>query len=508
MNPAMQIPTERAHGFCPNPGLSIRNFKRIAQAGFGDGHNSYAHSMAWYEGKLYVGTTRSNLCMLRLQSAYKNAPFYKWPIECPETLDELDKFDRCAQIWRYDPSIHRWELAFRSPRIKGISSAGMVAREMGYRSMAVFHGACDPKPALYAAGWAPGTAPGGHILRSYDGQTFEAVTRPGIFEQPVSATRSLTSFRDRMFFSPTARRLTERTGGQANNAGVPTVFESRDPAAQNWTEASEPGFGDSGNLGIFTLFADNDRLYAGTFNLSGFQIWASDCIGQAPYRWDKLVEKGAGRGPLNQAVASMASFNGAVYVGSGIQGGGNDRVNKVGPAGAEIIRLNPDASWDLIMGERRVVDGKRYEPLSALQAGFGNLFNGYVWTLASHNGWLYAGTFDWSVMLRWINGSEAPRKVVQFFDHLNSEFMIAHASGADLWRSKDGENWMPVTRQGFDNPYNAGIRNLVSTSYGLFVGTANFFGPRVAVRRDSEWAYEDNPRGGLEVWLGANGVAA
>ena len=25
---------------------------------------------------------------------------------------------------------------------------------------------------------------------------------------------------------------------------------------------------------------------------------------------------------------------------------------------------------------------------------------------------------------------------------------------------------------------------------------------RVAVNRDGEWAYEDNPRGGLEVWLG------
>jgi hypothetical protein len=507
MNLAMQIPTGGAQGFQPNPGLSLRNFKRIAQRGFGDGHNNYAHSMAWYDGKLYVGTTRSNLCMLRLQSAYKAAPFYKWPIECPESLEELDKFDRCAQIWCYDPAVKQWEMTYRSPLIKGIAG-GMVAREMGYRSMAVFQAESDPKPALYAAGWAPGSAPGGHILRSYDGRTFENVTRPGIFEQPVSATRSLTSFRDRMFFSPTARRLTERTGGQANNAGVPLVFESRDPAAQTWLEASEPGFGDSGNLGIFSLFADDNRLYAGTFNLAGFQIWASDCLGEPPYKWEKLIDKGAGRGPLNQAVATIASFDGAIYIGSGIQGGGNDRVNKIGPAGAELIRLNSDGRWDLIVGDPRVVAGERREPLSGLRAGFGNLFNGYVWTLASHDGWLYAGTFDWSIMLRWTTGVEAPPKVVQFFDHLNPEFMIANAGGADLWRSQDGENWMPVTRQGFDNPYNAGIRNLVSTPHGLFVGTANFFGPRVAVLRGSEWVYEDNERGGLEVWLGNGGVAA
>jgi hypothetical protein len=153
------------------------------------------------------------------------------------------------------------------------------------------------------------------------------------------------------------------------------------------------------------------------------------------------------------------------------------------------------------------VDGRRYEPLSGLHAGFGNLFNGYVWTLASHNGWLYAATFDWSVMLRWTRSTEAPRRVVQFFEHLNPEFMVSHASGADLWRSQDGENWIPVTRQGFDNPYNAGIRNRVSTPYGLFVGTANFFGPRVAVRHGSDWVYEANPRGGLEVWLGTRGGA-
>ena len=509
MKLAMQIPMLGAQGFKPKRGLSIRNFKCIAQGGFGDGHNNYAHSMAWFDGKLYVGTTRSNLCMLRLQSAYKTAPFHKWPVECPDTLDELDRLvDRRAQIWCYDPITEQWEMAYQSPLIKGISGVGMVAREMGYRSMAVFRGKSDPKPALYVAGWAPGTAPGGHILRSYDGQTFESVTRAGILEQPVSATRSLTSFRDRMFFSPTARRAADRPGSQQNTAGLPLIFESRDPAAQDWTPASEPGFGDSGNLGIFTLFADGHRLYAGTFNLSGFQIWMSDCLGRPPYKWEKLIDKGAGRGPLNQLVASMNSFGDAIFVGSAIQGGGNDRVNKIGPAGAELIRINRDGSWDLIVGEPRHVDGGRREPLSGLRAGFGNLFNGYVWTLTSHDGWLYAGTWDWSVMLRWTNGSEAPPKVVQFFDHLNPEFMITHASGADLWRSWDGENWMPVTRQGFDNSYNAGIRNLVSTPHGLFVGTANFFGPRVAVRHDSEWVYEDNPRGGLEVWLGNDGVTA
>jgi len=40
------------------PGLRRRDFRRIARTGFGDGMNAYAHSMAWFNGHLYVGTTR------------------------------------------------------------------------------------------------------------------------------------------------------------------------------------------------------------------------------------------------------------------------------------------------------------------------------------------------------------------------------------------------------------------------------------------------------------------
>ena len=504
MSLAMQASSAGAKGLERRPGLSMRNFTCIAQGGFGDGHNSYAHSMTWFDNMLYVGTTRQNLCMLRLQSAFQTVPFHKWPVECPDTLDQLDRTDRCAQIWCYNPGVERWEMIYRSPLVQS-SVSGMVAREMGYRSMAVFQGESDPKPALYVAAWAPRRAPGGNILKSYDGRTFEPVTRPGILEQSIQATRSLTTFRDRMFFSPTAHRAADLQGGQQNIAGLPLIFESRDPGARRWTEVNDPGFGDPGNLGIFSLVADEERLYAGTFNLAGLQVWASECRGTPPYKWYKLLDRGAGRGPPNQMVMSMLSFNGAVYIGTGLQGGGNDRVNKIGPAAADLIRINPDGTWDLIVGDSRDVDGKRCEPLSGLRSGFGNFFNGYIWSLEAHDGWLYCGTYDWSIMLRWSTLSEAPPKVARFFNLLDPETVIANASGAELWRSRDGENWMPVNRRGFGNPYNVGIRNVVSTPCGLFVGTGNFFGPRVAVRSGLEWGYEDNPRGGLEIWLGKHG---
>ena len=484
----------------PQRGLAGGDFTSVGVGGLGDGHNNYAHSMAYFKGKLFLGTTRSNLCMLKLQSSYADLPLEVWPVDCPQNMDELYKLDRRAQIWAYDVASGTWDMAYRAPLVEG-AEGQMVPREIGYRSMAIYQSATDPEPALYIAAWAPGRAPGAHLLRTYDGVTFDRVTKYGILDTPTSVTRCLTVIGDKLFFAPTARRGSD--GGQQNTAGLPIVFETTDPSTDVWTEVSEPGFGDLGNMGIFTLVAEGNQLYAGTFNLEGAQVWAAEVTGTPPYRWRKIFDKGAGRGPLNQAVASMVAFNGCVYVGTGIQGGGTDRVNNVGPAAAEVIRINPDDSWDIVTGDVRVMDGHRMEPVSGMRAGFGNFFNGYVWNMGVHDGWIYAGTYDWSVTMRWARLDESPPRARHLFEELGTETVIAQEGGADLWRSRDGDNWLPVTRQGFGNAYNFGIRNIVSTPHGLFVGTANVFGPRVAVRgEDGAWTYEDNPRGGLEVWLG------
>ncbi len=488
----------------PRPGLSQRDITRVGVGGLGDGHNNYAHSMAWFKGRLYLGTTRSNMCMLRMQSSYAQLPFHVWPVDCPETMDQLYTLDRRSQIWAYDPAKGAWDMAFRAPMVDGLDGRP-VPREIGYRSMEVYQGPDDPEPALYVSAWAPGRAPGGLILRSYDGRNFDPVTPYGITDPPFSVTRSLTTFKGRMHFAPTAQRGS--SGAQQNATSRPLIYAAASPEAGEWTPVNAPGFDDPANQGIFSLTVCNDQLYAGTLNLEGLQIWATDgspedpAKGPFPYRWRLIASHGAGRGPLNQAVARMAAFKGALYVGTGIQGGGFDRVNGIGPAAGEILRVNADDSVDLIVGDRDE-DGRA--PLSGLKAGFGHFFNGYMWSLAEHDGWLYCGTYDWSVMLRWTILDDAPRMVRDLVGTIGAERIIAHDGGADLWRSADGENWMPVTRRGFGNPYNWGIRNLISTPEGLFIGTANVFGPRVAVRDDegAGWHYEDNPEGGLEVWLG------
>ena len=43
---------------------------QIAQNGFGDHTNDYAWSMAWFKGKLYVGTARNEECVERVTEQF------------------------------------------------------------------------------------------------------------------------------------------------------------------------------------------------------------------------------------------------------------------------------------------------------------------------------------------------------------------------------------------------------------------------------------------------------
>lgn len=475
----------------PKPGLALADFRKIGGNGLGDAGNAYAHSMVWYRDRLHAGTTRNNLCMLRVSKIQTRIA--QWPVECPDNLYDLDMR---AQIWRYDPRDGRWQMVIRSPMIEATDGT-RVPRELGYRCMTVFQGETDTEPTLYAATYASAKGRGTQILRSEDGLHFSTVAKPAEFGEFVTTLRLLVPFKGRLFTAPTGRAQ-----GNPNAAGLTVVYETRDPKGGAWVPACQPNFGDPGNLSVFEMVASEDHLYAGTANLEGFQVWRTKADGDPPYTWERIIHRGAYRGATNQAVASFCVFKNAVYVGTGIQHGGIDRANKVGPAPPELIRIHPDGSWDLIVGMPRVTPEGRKEPLSGYGAGFGNFFNGYFWRMGVFDDWMYLGTFDWSLMLCYSKQDGWPEMFRRVFSKLDMDSIRDGLAGADLYRSFDGENWLPVTTDGFGNPYNYGIRTIVPTPIGLVVGTVNPFGPRVARRTGDGWTYEDNPDGGFEVWLG------
>ncbi|MCB1994313.1 MAG: hypothetical protein H6933_14780 [Burkholderiaceae bacterium] len=472
-----------------HPGLDQRDFRLIASGGFGDGLNAYAHSMAWFRGHLYVGTTRGNFPFMK---ARLPIGMDIWPVECPEDPYSLDMG---AEIWRYSVADDEWTRVYKSPTIIG-SHGKPIPRELGLRGMLVYDGRADQPPALFVSTWSPARGPGPLLLRSEDGRTFTPTCEPGLVGLPVTTIRTVVQFKGRLFTTPAGSR-----GGNPNVSAHSVVYESADPANGEWEPVSDFGFGDPGNKTIFEMAAFGDHLYVGTFNLEGFQVWRSTMEGSKPYRFERMLERGAHRGPLNQCVLSMYPFKGALYIGSGIQGGGVDTQNRIGPAPPEMIRLHPDGRWDLLVGEARDTPDGHKAPLSGYLPGFDNFFNGYFWRMVEHDGWLYMGTFDWSCVLGYANRRRWPPAFAGVINHLEPQNILDNQSGFDLYRSFDGDNWVPVTTQGMGNPYNMGLRTLVSTPRGLFIGTANPFGPKIMPLNGNR--YVPNPRGGCEVHFAA-----
>lgn len=465
-------------------------FKKVSVNGFGDPWNSYAHSMAWFKGYLYVGTTRANLCMIK---ANDPPELSHWPVKCPIDLYSLD---RRAQIWRCDPRTNHWQQVFVSPLVLGVDGK-LVPRDIGYRSMAVFKDGNDPDFSLYVSSWSPakaGSRP--TIMRSINGGQFTEASELGSFPG-ISTYRTLVPFGERLFTSPTGK-----VGGKANVSDLSIVLEISNPKVGGVRPVACLGFGDITNVTVFEMTTFNGFLYAGTLNpSSGFQVWKGIPAGR-DFRWIKVITEGAYRGNLNEIALSMCVFNDALYVGTGIQNGGYDRAYKVGPAAAELIRIYPDDSWDLIVGESKYTpEGIKY-PISGIGPGFDNFFNGYIWRMAVHEGWLYAGTYNWSVFLPYLALEHWPPLVRSLVERVGVENVVQEHGGFHLWRSRDGEIWTPVTLSGFENPYNYGVRTMVSTPFGLYVGTANPFGPEVAIKEMGVWKYIHNPMGGLEIWLG------
>lgn len=474
--------------------LRDRDFELIAKRGFGDPWNAYAHAMTEFNGKLYVGTSRGTLAMVKVN----NPPpaLTPWPIDSPDNVYDLD---RRAVIWRYDPVARYWERAYISPIVTG-RFGDVVARDIGYRGSCVYQGPDDKAPCLYICTWSSSKGLPPLILRSEDGEEFREIPAPP-WGGSINTFRTLVPFKGSIFTTPTGET---RGYGQAQECvgKVPSIYESPNPNAGIWREASLPGFGDSNNVSIFEMAVFDGHLYAGTVNPThGFQIWKTDAEGPAPYRWTRVVTDGALRGPLNEVPVSMVPFKGALYVGTGIINGGYDRHHKVGPAPAEVIRIFPDDRWELLVGDARITPQGVLYPKSSHPAGFGNFFNGYHWRMAVHDGQLYLGSFKWSVLLPYMPIDKWPKAIGDLVRERGIDKILEQNSGFDIWRTDDGISWSPVTRTGFGNRYNWGVRQLVSTTAGLYVGSANPFGPRVAVKADDAWKYMDNRRGGLEVWL-------
>lgn len=418
------------------------NFSQAAPQGFGDRHNSWAWSMLWWKDKLYVGTNRAWHCAERagINSAF---PFLvKYPPDDPdaECATDARNLPLQAEIWRWTPETDEWERVYQSPQDVPIPdrSGKYVAREVGFRDMAIF---VEPNgtQAMYVSGvnarfiFRPVPPP--RLLRSTDGHTFESVPQePGTFmgELDTCSFRTIAVYKDRLFVST----------GTIQGDGV--LLESSNPAAGNdhFRQVSPPG------MSIFEMIPFNGYLYVGVHDVKrGYAVLKTNATGSSPYTFTPVVTDGAFLSQPSRGVISLHVYKDRLYVGT-------DR-----PA-AEVIRINSDDTWDLVIGTpRETPDGWKY-PLSGLDAGFNNWLNGHIWRMETYNGHLYIGTWNMGTEFRKVTGADSV---------LRSNY------GFDLYETANGWHYVPVTLTGFNDRFNYGLRSFTVTPYGFFIGTANMW---------------------------------
>lgn len=448
-------PSPKPSAYAKEP--SYAGFYRLATGGFGEPNNAYSWSMEFFKGRLYVGTSRNNLCneTITLKSTWA-----RQVTGCPLPRDYLN-LDMRAEIWAFTPGPNTWQMVYQSPMVNDSieGSVSRVARDAGYRSMATYTDRYGIT-ALYVGSVGFGDL--AVLVRTIDGVHFSTVGTPGL---GIGATsiRAITPFAGRLFVAPIGTGTTYTSGVNRD-----TVLMSDNPAGGKWTEASHTGFGDAGNAELYTMSVFDGQLYAAISNNRGYQIWRTNAIGKAPYSWTLVVVNGAYRGNDSPSVTTMTVFNNQLYVGSAAE---TVQADGQHAKGCELIAINPDDTWNLVVGDARQTPEGYKAPTSGLSPGFGNPYNVYLWRLATHDGWLYAGTYNYGTFTL----AQHPKAAGQV--------------GFDLWKSQDGRHWQQVSTNGFGNPYSYGVRSLVDTPLGLFLGTADPF------------ANAPDGRGGTQVWL-------
>ena len=86
------------------------------------------------------------------------------------------------------------------------------------------------------------------------------------------------------------------------------------------------------------------------------------------------------------------------------------------------------------------------------------------------------GLNDPTTFLRYIPKSRLDARVASWIDqHGGVEKILEEEGGFDLWGTPDGLHWTCITRTGFGNPFNNGVRTLKSTPRGLFVGSMHSY---------------------------------
>ena len=369
-----------------------------------------------------------------------------------------------AEIWRYDPGSGSWDRVFQSPLIVNPAAPGKwTARDAGFRNLVAFQEA-DGTEALYALGMTSEAInhgmPPPRILRTTDGEQWKAVpqdgsTRLGQLGRGEANFRAAASYDGRLYVV------------NGDLLGVGRLLESEDPASGGdaFRVVSPPG------MSIFEIAPFDGELFVGTAAAKGYGVLRARANDSGDYAFTPVVETGAyARERRARAATSLYVYGDRLYVGTDSPG--------------ELVRVNPDRSWDLVVGLPRSTPEGWKEPLSGLGDGFDYSWANHLHRMVEHEGSLYVAVND-AAGFTLGGGTETASR----------GGALRSLAGFDLFSSADGVEFSLVTMTGFGDPRENVIRVFASTPDGLFAGTANpWYGLRVYRGRDLPDSALEPPR--------------
>lgn len=264
------------------------------------------------------------------------------------------------------------------------------------------------------------------------------------------------------------------------------------------------GFGRNENQYIWRMQKFDGKLYVGTFDTASLlepigQFSNGDIIDMTPEEWDSQVQRL--RDLLDHLLDKNSPDDPIVPVNTLADDDSNEAV-EVDDEKAEVVEgfgdlsdALEDATGDLCdqaatMSEEVEDDAAYVQKIDGEIAYFKSFADQYQDMLDSYESLKqqYEDAY----------GTELPGDIQDAFDKLLSEenlkklqsvltcmyYLRDAERGFDMYVTEDGVNFTTLTTNGFNDPYNHGLRTFAVTNQGLCLGTANpFYGCQVWIQR-------------------------
>ena len=482
--------------------------KQPVGRGFGDVWNKYAWSMKDFGGKVVVGTKNAYFDYLAIAAAATNPgspinlclsspalgqiPSLYRTLACAELVESgISNVPsglaqtRFAEIWRFDYTRNNWA------KSRDEASAGTYGQ--GFRILQTHAG------KLYA-GSDLGSFIMGIKLGSWNGA--------GTWDFPGS--RVLVS-PDGINFTQMANCSPSATQPNPCNAG------SNSTPDLPFTPV---------NISFRALASFSGKLYLGTFNFTGGELWSYDAAVTSGSPWAPVAKfqvaahpicsgplwSGKCTGVFSAGVTELLTWSGTqpatlvigvaapaidrylwTYNGTSISEFAGIPTTGTGLNNTTlgVLKLFSTSLGELYVGLLDLTNG--FTLISCKPAdcnsgswntvtsnGFGNVDNAYAWSMAQVNGRTFVGTFNKNFFAQLPRGS------------------------SELWSTADGLNWQQQALPLSWGLWNYGIRTMETANKQLFLGTAsNIVAPDLTLNTDGTPL---SP--GAEIWTIRSNVVA